>query len=550
MPSKQESRRLKNWPKILLLVGLIGWGIGWRWLNLDWGEGEWHHPDENNLAASLTAISPTNFDPNFYAYGPLPSYVVWIVFRVAHILASLPAETLSFPQAVMGLRIFSATTATITILAVYKLSRQLFPPLTSLLSASLVALIPGLIQAAHFGTTESFLSLQLVAVTWLAVLLLRLPCFRFVFISGLIIGAGLATKISSLVFLAPPLAAVMFSPTSRKRKVFLVFVLIGTGVLSAILLAPYQVLKFDRFFSTIRYESAIARGLQPIFYTRQFIDTVPFFFQAQRIFPWALGLSLSIGLAFSLIALVATIRKRSPKERVVVIAFLGWFLANIGLFVKWTRFITPILPLTPIFVLISLRSFRRSFQKIAIASLLLLQFGQTWAFTGVYRQPDVRQQASAWLSANVPLGSSVLTEPRNVVYLSKNRPLTILEPPLYELDTDPSAQTTLFASLANANYVLIPSRRIFANHSANYFPVTSCYYRELFAGTLGFEPVKTIASFPTLRFGQWHIRISDEQAEETWSVFDHPVIRIFHKTIPFTAAEYQATIEQCVAQIN
>jgi uncharacterized membrane protein (UPF0127 family) len=59
----------------------------------------------------------------------------------------------------------------------------------------------------------------------------------------------------------------------------------------------------------------------------------------------------------------------------------------------------------------------------------------------------------------------------------------------------------------------------------------------LFSGKLGFEEVKV--------FANPYIGLMDEQAEETWSVFDHPVIRIYRRKGAkprFDSAGYDETV--------
>ncbi|MBU3957411.1 hypothetical protein KKI19_04030, partial [Patescibacteria group bacterium] len=65
------------------------------------------------------------------------------------------------------------------------------------------------------------------------------------------------------------------------------------------------------------------------------------------------------------------------------------------------------------------------------------------------------------------------------------------------------------------------------------FPQTAKFYNTLFSGQLGFEQIQEFHSYPQLQIGPpaggWALEFPDEQAEETWSVFDHPVIRVFKK---------------------
>jgi len=98
------------------------------------------------------------------------------------------------------------------------------------------------------------------------------------------------------------------------------------------------------------------------------------------------------------------------------------------------------------------------------------------------------------------------------------------------LDESLQLQQELEEHLKKADYIFVPSRRIFANHPKSKYPVLNKYYEGLFNGKLGFEKVAEFESFPKIKF---QVNFPDEVAEETWTVFDHPVIRIYKKIKSF-----------------
>jgi hypothetical protein len=75
------------------------------------------------------------------------------------------------------------------------------------------------------------------------------------------------------------------------------------------------------------------------------------------------------------------------------------------------------------------------------------------------------------------------------------------------------------------------------------YPKTSHFYDTLFNGKLGFEQIKKFHSFPKLEVIGYKLEVADEEAEETWSVFDHPVIRVFKKNVQLTREEYARFLE-------
>ena len=93
----------------------------------------------------------------------------------------------------------------------------------------------------------------------------------------------------------------------------------------------------------------------------------------------------------------------------------------------------------------------------------------------------------------------------------------------------------------------MPSRRLFKNYPslAKQYPIVTKYYQLLFSGALGFEKVAEISSFPQFTFFNYKLAIfPDEDAEETFTVFDHPVIRIYKKTNRLTKQQYEALFQK------
>lgn len=161
-------------------------------------------------------------------------------------------------------------------------------------------------------------------------------------------------------------------------------------------------------------------------------------------------------------------------------------------------------------------------------------------FTSIYFVPDIRFTASEWIYQNIPSGSIVLSETANVVDIpvssSKSLPpnpyhLAPISFDFYHLDENPELFPKLIEYLEKADYIFVPSKRLFANslRLPEKYPLAARYHQLLFSGQLGFREIKKFKSF----------LINDEQAEETWSVFDHPVIRIYQKTVNLGKEDYE-----------
>ena len=59
---------------------------------------------------------------------------------------------------------------------------------------------------------------------------------------------------------------------------------------------------------------------------------------------------------------------------------------------------------------------------------------------------------------------------------------------------------------------------------------TADYYKRLFKGDLGYKKVAEFSSYPTLQIGKFTYSYPDDNADESFTVYDHPKIMIFKKT--------------------
>src|SRR3990167_9885086 len=187
-------------PKIgketLLIFLIIIVGAFFRFYNLNWDEGHSFHPDERNIAASVSRVRfPDKLDPEFFAYGSFPIYI----YRTAgEVLLKVTKDTSwNYEWGNINLvgRFFSALFSTLTIPLIYVLGRRLFNRYVGLFSAFFFSFCVGVIQTAHFAVTESILIFSVVSVTLLSLLILEHPTkkINYLLLGGLF-GASLASK--------------------------------------------------------------------------------------------------------------------------------------------------------------------------------------------------------------------------------------------------------------------------------------------------------------------------------------------------------------------
>ncbi len=113
-----------------------------------------------------------------------------------------------------------------------------------------------------------------------------------------------------------------------------------------------------------------------------------------------------------------------------------------------------------------------------------------------------------------------------------------LELNLFWEDT-PDKRARMQFILDHTDYLTISSNRVYASLARNprRWPMTLAYYRALFSGELGFELVADFSSRPNIG----PLEFFDDNAEEAWTVYDHPRVFVFRKT-PEYSPEWTAAL--------
>jgi len=512
----------------------------------------------------------TCFNPHFFAYGQFPLYLGFIIISIYKLIFQLTSLPISFEEGAMSLRFISAIASILT--AFYSLrivtlifKKENFERIILPLAFLIIIFSPYAIQFSHFGTTESLLMFFYILIIYQSILFSEnlVTKLNYVFTTAFIMGISFATKVSSLIFATLPLMVLLMHKnklpekklvtlTKSSTSLFLyrffnkfadLFVFGMIAVLFFILFSPHNLISLNSFLGSISYEKEVALGSYIAFYTRQFVGSVPILFQTKNIFPYVLGwwqfIFFILGFLF--------LSWRNKNVNILRFAFLIYFLPNALMFAKWTRFMAPIFPLMTVVAVLFLanlykillnKKLNRLFINTVTIILMLIVITPGIAYLSIYQNPDVRFQASDWIYKNIPENSYILSETANVVDIPMGIPnmkYRVISFNFYDLDTDKNLQSELKNHLLNADYIFVPSRRIFANLKDNY-PMLNQYYQDLSNGTLGFTKIAEFNSFPEIKLAlpgilqKFSFKFNDEKAEETWTVFDHPVIRIYKKS--------------------
>ena len=487
----------------MLLLLLLAAAL--RFCGLDWDGGIGAHPDERYVVGVAEALrwpdrlNPFDVSPDF-AYGHLPLYL----------LALSRALDTSADPLFVG-RGLAALFDLGTVALAFALGRRVWGKRAGLLAAAFVALMVLHVQQAHFYTADVPQAFFSVGALLFAVRLAARGQVRDACLAGVWAGLAVGTKFSSAL-LAIPLGAACIAAPVRQGLRWRRALQIGVGALTAFALTnPFALLSFPTFWRNAARESAIARGLLDVPYTRQFHATWPYVYPVLQQLRWGMGWPLGL-IIFGGVAVFVWRAVRRPLSAPVwvVSAWTVPFVAFVGaLYAKFPRYwlpVTPVLAVCAAGAIVSCHGRTRrvisSLTYFALACSLLYCL----AFVSLYDAPHPWLAASEWIRGQVPRDSTLAVEqwdhPLPVGQIGGygyDGDYIVSELPVFDEDSE-AKWAEIEAALADADYIILASRRGYATLARwpERYPLTARYYQQLFDGELGFEPIACFGRYPHL----------------------------------------------------
>lgn len=521
---------IKNHKLSLYIFLLILIGGFFRFYNLNWGSPFYFHPDERNIASSVLNINfPNQMNPHFFAYGSFPMYSIYFT---AYLINLLTKSQFVFEQIIIISRFYSALLSVLLIPSLYFLGEKLANKRVGLIAATLCVFSTGFIQFAHFGTFEMWLTLLGVWFFYFSLNLAKNLELKNIFAVGIIFGLLMAIKVSSLPLLAIPAFSILLNYffTNHTKYIGIFVMILCTASVVFFAVSPFILLDFPSFLSSVRYESFVAFGTLPVFYTGEFYNSIPVIFQLTKIYPFLINPLMTILFVPSLIYLTFTaIKKNNFSYYLLFTIYYSLFLPQAFLFTKWTRYILPTLP----FMYLILAIFFERFISKRILNVVIfigIVFTVSYFITTLINQ-DTRVKASLWIKENIPAKSIVLSEVYDMGIMPFNRYLQNISLfNFYDLDQAPDIKSLELENfLSQSQYIILPSQRILKTRLVNNDKFLNGYkfYNELINGRLGY---KKIYETPCDIFCKiTYLGNPVFALEQTVNVFDRPTIFIFKK---------------------
>ena len=532
-----------------LLLALAGFALSVRVFGLDFDQSHFFHPDERRIAEAVTQLSlrPLQLNPHFFAYGSFPLYVTKLV---ASSLANLDPWFASYDAAIKVGRALSALWGTATVVVLVLLGRRLFGTAVGWLAGLLLSATVLHVQNSHFATSDVPLTfLVLLALTFMVAIAQGGGGWAFAG-AGVAVGLAVATKFSALPLFLPLLVAASLRwRDERKAGRVLGGLALAAGCAVAAFAAgePYALLGARAYLHDILEQSRMVRhaGLFP--YTNQYVGVHKVWYDLREVVVWGMGPLL--GLA-ALVGTLAAARLKALAARRANWVLLAWavpfFAVTASFDVKFLRYLLPIYPLLVLWAAAWLQAWaeRNRIGRWVRASVVATTALYLLAFLVIYTRPHATVTASRWFYTHVPAGSKVVIQDWDEGFplpLPGRSPESyrIVAFPFYDADT-PAKITRLAAELTSSDYLVLQTKRLYGavTRAPVKFPLTNNFFRELFAGDLGFTLVQDIASRP----GLLGVELPTELADESFSVYDHPKAVIFRNTGRLDAERVAAKI--------
>ena len=604
-----------------------------RWISMVASDLTWPENFKDILDPRKSTLNPLwiprDNAPRNYAYGHLPLYLLVFVANLVTHFAPLAQHLSAYPdlaEAVGDLaliadyshinlvgRVISAFADLGIIYLVFLLGKHIYDKRVGLLGAAFVAFTVMHIQLAHFCAFDVVTTFFAVLTVYGAVRLAQRGDWFSAVGAGGAAGLAVASKFSAMPILLTLVVACgvrVFreergadsqQPGARGQKLadslgrafgLLLVSLLAAAVAFAVT-SPFAILDLKAYLNQVKQQGGMVRGTNDWPFTRQYRGTLPYVYHIEQQLRWGMGWPLGL-VAFAGLAYVfwRAVRRQCCGEEWVILSWVvPYFLITGSFLVKFMRYmlpITPFLSLVGAEMLLTMHDARckvqdghpkglvscilhpRSWIMYLVSGIVVISsIFYSLAFVSIYSRPHTWLEASRWIYAHVPDGSTIATEhwdddlPKPLPEAGQNsgahgyHHLTL---PMYEPDTL-DKYVLLKDILSQADYIILASNRLYRTipRLPQRYPISTRYYELLFAEKLGFRLERAFTSYPGLPFGnpstllRTRLRtplgwtIVDDDADESFTVYDHPKPLVFTKERELSDQEFDALFAEALS---
>jgi 4-amino-4-deoxy-L-arabinose transferase-like glycosyltransferase len=335
------------WLAALVIVGLVlrlaGISFGLPWVDA--------RPDERNILVRAITISAGELNPHYFNYPSgffyLAAGLAWIEAVVTvglgnaeSVRSFLTGFFLDPTPFVLTVRIVSAIASAVTILATFRLGSRLAGPRVGLFAAVAATGTFLMVRDAHFGVTDSLLTLWITLAAASAVRAGAARTGKAALAAGALAGLALGTKYNAALLTVPLLIAFVLRDRENGRLAWRPdprrFALAGVAMLGVFLLtSPFILVSPQEFARHFWFEVEHLAGGHGLVEDRGW--------WTHLVVTLRYGMGLP-ALAAAGVGLVISFRRPTAAALVVFSFPLLYYLAIGRGFTTFARYMLPVLP--------------------------------------------------------------------------------------------------------------------------------------------------------------------------------------------------------------
>ncbi|MCC7340541.1 MAG: glycosyltransferase family 39 protein [Bryobacterales bacterium] len=366
-------------------------------------------PDESLIVQAALLFFERHGHPQFFAYPALLTELCAVLF------AAIPEEFAANPSAYfLAVRSVSAAAGIATVGVVYLIARRFFPWAWALSAAAFYAVAPLPVRDAHFGVTDTLMTLLVALALWMAVRHAQEaePRSRLWVGTSLLFGLAISTKYTAVLvapaLLVSALAGRALIQDARHGRAFARRVTQAVAIAAVVFFAlnPYILLRAREVLDT-------ALGMIHVFYggaaglPESAWSWSGAALQVLRPLAWGPGSWLALPLAACSAIWLLRRGERTPGLAVLAWGVFPFLLALLPFRHPLPfRYLLPALPgLAVLAVFAAFRLARRRRLAVPVAAVggvvFLWQLALSTVLVSTLAKEDTRTLAGQWIAANV-----------------------------------------------------------------------------------------------------------------------------------------------------
>jgi hypothetical protein len=405
------------------LIMVIGLALVLRLIGLRYGLPHVYNPDEVAIMSRALAFAKGDLNPHNFLYPSLYFYVLFAWEALTALLAVGAGAVSSFgafqreffldpTRVYVAGRLLTALLGTATVVATARLAARFDGVRAGLIAALFLAVVPLHVLNSHYVKHDVPVTL-LIVLAYLSYERLWETGGSLV-IASAITGAAFATQYYT-IFLAIPLAW-SAAHVARDRSVAVKRIVAAGGIAAVVFFvcSPFILVEPSTAFRDVVANRQIV--------VDRAVGQIGYLGTAVRYVRMTMFLSMAPVTFFAALGVISALTvPRNRSKALLLLSFPAAFVLFICSTYPASRYLVPVTPFLAVLAASTmdraLNDLHRATRFGAVAALgvvVMMAIGEC-VFTDLFiRQTDTRTLAAAYIDANLPAGSTILTQPYSV----------------------------------------------------------------------------------------------------------------------------------------